>query len=103
MKRMLSLFLALAVLLSAGAAFAEANDPEVLSCPQAGFSTRIPAGASWVYRDGDVYVWLEDEDGIQACLRVMDKGAESEYASIGRVIAVRRRCGLGSAAAGKTP
>ena len=64
MKRMLSLFLALAVLLSAGATFAEANDPEVLSCPQAGFSTRIPAGASWVYRDGDVYVWLEDEGSV---------------------------------------
>lgn len=43
-----------------------------------------------------VHVWLEDENGIQAYLRVLDRGAESEYVSIGRVIAVRRRCGLGS-------
>ena len=45
---------------------------------------------------GALHVWLEDETGIQAYLRVMDKGAESEYAAIGRVIAVKRRCGLGS-------
>ena len=43
-----------------------------------------------------LHVWLEDEDGIQAYLRLMDRGVESEYASIGRVIAVKRRCGLGS-------
>ena len=43
-----------------------------------------------------VHVFLKDEDGIQAYLRVMDRGAESEYVSIGRVIAVKRRCGLGS-------
>lgn len=43
-----------------------------------------------------LHLWLEDEDGVQAYLRVMDRGAESEYVSIGRVIAVRRRRGLGS-------
>ncbi|MBR4458225.1 MAG: GNAT family N-acetyltransferase [Clostridia bacterium] len=43
-----------------------------------------------------VHVWLEDEDGIAAYLRVMDRGAESEHVSIGRVIAARRRQGLGS-------
>lgn len=43
-----------------------------------------------------VHVWLEDEDGIMAYLRVMDRGVENEYVSIGRVIAARRRCGLGS-------
>lgn len=43
-----------------------------------------------------VHVWLEDEDGIEAYLRVMGRGAESEYVSIGRVIAAKRRRGLGS-------
>ena len=43
-----------------------------------------------------LHVFLRDEDGIQAYLRVMDRGVNSEYVSIGRVIAVRRRCGLGS-------
>lgn len=43
-----------------------------------------------------IHVWLEDEGGIQAYLRVMERGAESECASIGRVIAVKRRCGIGS-------
>lgn len=43
-----------------------------------------------------LHVWLEDEDGIEAYLRVLDRGAESEYCAIGRVIAVKRRCGLGS-------
>ena len=43
-----------------------------------------------------IHVWLEDEDGIEAYLRVLDRGAESEYCAIGRVIAVKRRCGLGS-------
>ena len=43
-----------------------------------------------------VHVWLEDEGGIQAYLRVLDMGTESESVSIGRVLAVRRRCGLGS-------
>ncbi len=43
-----------------------------------------------------LHLWLSDEGGIAACLRVMDRGAESEYVSIGRVIAARRRQGLGS-------
>ena len=32
-----------------------------------------------------LHVWLEDEDGIEAYLRVLDRGAESEYCAIGRV------------------
>ena len=49
-------------------------------------------------RDKDaVHVWLKDENGIEAYLRVMDRGVESEYVSIGRVLAVKRREGLGSA------
>ena len=68
-----------------------------------------------------VHVWIEDGDGSEAAaaaedtpsgdssaddshpspilayLRVMDRGAESEHVSIGRVIAARRRSGLGSA------
>lgn len=43
-----------------------------------------------------LHIWLQDENGIQAYLRVMDRDVESEYVSIGRVIAVKRRCGLGS-------
>ncbi len=43
-----------------------------------------------------LHVWLSDEGGIAACLRVMDRGAESEYVSIGRVVAARRRQGLGT-------
>ncbi len=43
-----------------------------------------------------IHVYLKDENGIQAYLRVMDKNISREYVSIGRVIAVKRRCGLGS-------
>ena len=43
-----------------------------------------------------VHVWLEDETGIAAYLRVLDRGAESEHCAVGRVVAVKRRCGLGS-------
>lgn len=45
-----------------------------------------------------VHVWLEDDEGVQAYLRVMDRGAESEHVSIGRVAvaAAKRRRGLGS-------
>lgn len=42
------------------------------------------------------HIWLKDRDGIQAYLRVLPKGATFEDVSIGRVIAVKRRCGLGS-------
>lgn len=45
---------------------------------------------------GALHVWFRDDKGIQAYLRVMDRGAESGYVSIGRVISVKRRCGLGS-------
>lgn len=43
-----------------------------------------------------IHVWLEDEHGIQAYLRILDRGVENENVAIGRVIAVKRRCGLGS-------
>ena len=42
-----------------------------------------------------LHVWLEDEDGIAAYLRIMDRGVKSEQVSIGRVIARHRGCGLG--------
>ena len=54
------------------------------------------------YRDTDgldreaLHVWLEEDGVMQAYLRIMDRGVESEQVSIGRVIAVKRRCGLGS-------
>ena len=37
-----------------------------------------------------------DEDGIKAYARVLPRGATFPEVSIGRVIAVKRRCGLGS-------
>ena len=49
--------------------------------------------------DGDreaYHVWLADEAGIQAYARVLPPGVTFPGASIGRVIAVKRRCGLGS-------
>ena len=42
------------------------------------------------------HVYLKDETGIQAYLRVLPKGVTFDEISIGRVIAVKRRCGLGS-------
>jgi ElaA protein len=42
------------------------------------------------------HVYLKDNDGIQAYLRVVDKGVSFDEVSIGRVIAVKRRCGIGS-------
>ena len=48
-------------------------------------------------RDEDsLHVWLGEDGEILAYLRVLDRGVESEYVSIGRVIAARRRQGLGS-------
>ena len=41
-----------------------------------------------------LHVWLQDEEGIEAYLRIMDRGAVSEYVTIGRVVARRRRQGL---------
>ena len=43
-----------------------------------------------------IHVWLEDEDGIEAYLRVLNRNVKSPYVSIGRVIAVKRRIGLGT-------
>ena len=45
---------------------------------------------------GALHVWLQDEDGIEAYLRVLDRGVKSPYVSIGRVIAAKRRMGLGT-------
>ena len=42
------------------------------------------------------HIWLRDGDGIQAYLRVLPAGATFDTVSIGRVIAVKRRYGLGS-------
>ncbi len=42
------------------------------------------------------HVWFEDEDGVAAYCRVLDKGVSYEgEGSIGRVIAVKRGTGLG--------
>lgn len=43
-----------------------------------------------------LHVWLRDEGGIAAYLRVIEPGAAFPECAIGRVIAVRRRCGLGT-------
>ncbi len=40
-----------------------------------------------------LHLWLSDEDGIAAYLRVMDKGVYDEEVAIGRVISLRRRRG----------
>ena len=42
------------------------------------------------------HVWLQDETGIQAYLRVLEQGVRFPEVAIGRVIAVKRRQGLGS-------
>jgi Predicted acyltransferase len=53
------------------------------------------------YQDIDEYdkkayhVYLKDEQGIQAYLRVIEPGAKFAEASLGRVISRRRRQGLG--------
>ena len=53
-----------------------------------------------VYQDIDeadktaYHLYLKDADGIQAYLRVLPKGVRYNEASIGRVISVKRRCGL---------
>lgn len=42
------------------------------------------------------HVWYENEDGVAAYCRVLDKGVSYENeGSIGRVITVKRGCGLG--------
>ena len=42
------------------------------------------------------HLWLKDEDGIEAYARALPPGTTFPEAAIGRVIAVKRRCGLGS-------
>ena len=42
------------------------------------------------------HIWLKDEGGMEAYARVLPQGAVFPAASFGRVIAVKRRCGLGS-------
>ena len=42
------------------------------------------------------HLWLQDKDGIEAYARVLPKGVTFPTTAIGRVIAVKRRCGLGS-------
>lgn len=56
-----------------------------------------------VYQDLDevdkhaYHVYLKDEDKILAYLRVVDKGKRLDEVSVGRVISLKRRCGLGGA------
>ena len=42
------------------------------------------------------HLWFEDEDGITGYLRLLAPGISFKEASIGRVIAKKRRCGIGS-------
>ena len=42
------------------------------------------------------HVWLRSQSGIEAYLRVLPRGVSVPDVSIGRVVAVRRRQGLGS-------
>lgn len=47
--------------------------------------------------DRDCYhVYLRDDDGIAAYMRVLDKGRFPDSVSVGRVISARRRIGLGT-------
>ena len=48
-------------------------------------------------KDKNAYhVFLKDDDGIQAYLRVIGAGAAFDEVSIGRVVTRKRRCGLGT-------
>ncbi len=40
------------------------------------------------------HLWLQDENGIRAYLRVLPQNTLYEDASLGRVISMKRRCGL---------
>ena len=40
------------------------------------------------------HLWLKDEEGIQAYLRVLPQNTLYADASLGRVISMKRRCGL---------
>ena len=48
------------------------------------------------YQDLDDADFYTDEDGIQAYLRILDKGVMSEDVRIVRVISKKRRCGIGT-------
>lgn len=41
------------------------------------------------------HIWLQDEAGIEAYARILPPGITFPTAAIGRVIAVKRRCGFG--------
>ena len=43
-----------------------------------------------------LHVWLSEDGELAAYLRVLPRGVRSEDVMIGRVIAVRRGCGLGA-------
>jgi ElaA protein len=55
-----------------------------------------------VYQEADgkdrraYHIFLKDDEGIQAYLRVVDRGISFEEVSIGRVLTLKRRCGLGN-------
>lgn len=42
------------------------------------------------------HLYMKDDTGIQAYLRVLPKGAVHDEVAIGRVISVKRRCGFGT-------
>lgn len=42
-----------------------------------------------------IHIYLKDADGIQAYVRILDRGVVNEHVTIGRVIATRRGLGLG--------
>ena len=46
---------------------------------------------------GAYHVWLSENNEIAAYLRVLDKGVSFDDVSLGRVLSVKRRCGLGTA------
>ncbi|MBE6517185.1 MAG: GNAT family N-acetyltransferase [Thermoplasmata archaeon] len=47
--------------------------------------------------DKSVYhMYLKDEDGIQAYVRIIPRGVVYEGASIGRVVSRKRKCGYGT-------
>ena len=42
------------------------------------------------------HLWLEDDQGIAAYLRILPPGTTFDVPALGRVISARRRCGVGS-------
>lgn len=51
----------------------------------------VDGADKWAY-----HLWLRDENGILAYARALPPGITFPTASIGRIISVKRRCGLGS-------